>query len=87
MDLPSITAAPCIPHAFTLHSHMMPPDITQNVSVAGWLHPHRAVMLDPYMGGRTMAVAAEKAGRGYIGVDINPKYRDAAQKRPEGVSP
>ena len=45
------------------------------------LTPKRAVVLDPYMGSGTTAVAAKKAGRDYIGVDINPKYCEAAQKR------
>lgn len=45
------------------------------------LTPKRAVVLDPYMGSGTTAVAAKKAGRDYIGVEINPKYCEAAQKR------
>ena len=51
------------------------------------LTPQHAVILDPYMGSGTTAVAAKKAGRDYIGVDINPKYCDAAQKRVDEVLP
>ena len=45
------------------------------------LAPKRAVVLDPYMGSGTTAVAAKKAHRAYIGVDINPKYCEAARER------
>ena len=43
------------------------------------------VVLDPYMGSGTTAIAAKKAGRSYVGIDINPKYCDAAQKRVDEV--
>lgn len=45
------------------------------------LTPPRAVVLDPYMGSGTTAVAAKKANRDYIGIEINPKYCAGAQKR------
>jgi site-specific DNA-methyltransferase (adenine-specific) len=52
--------------------------------------PKRAIQLysfkgdtvfDPYMGTGTTAVAAKRAGRGYIGCDINENYIDYARNR------
>ena len=45
------------------------------------LAPPGAVVLDPYMGSGTTAVAAKKARRDYIGIEINSKYCAEAQKR------
>jgi site-specific DNA-methyltransferase (adenine-specific) len=44
-----------------------------------------AVVLDPFVGSGTTAVAAKKLGRKFIGIDINPEYTDIAQKRLELV--
>ena len=49
------------------------------------LSPEGAVVLDPYAGSGTTCVAAKKAGRGYIGIDVNPEYCDAARKRLGGM--
>jgi site-specific DNA-methyltransferase (adenine-specific) len=40
-----------------------------------------AVVLDPFIGSGTTALAAKKLGRNYIGVDINEKYVKIALKR------
>ncbi|MBA3047441.1 site-specific DNA-methyltransferase [Patescibacteria group bacterium] len=40
-----------------------------------------AVVLDPFVGSGTTALAAKKLGLHYIGVDINPEYVDIALKR------
>jgi site-specific DNA-methyltransferase (adenine-specific) len=39
------------------------------------------VILDPFMGSGQTAIAALKAGRHYIGYEINPEYVDLAQRR------
>lgn len=36
---------------------------------------------DPYTGGGTVAIAAKKPGRNYVGIGISPKHCDAAQER------
>ena len=41
------------------------------------------VVLDPFMGSGTTALAAVKAGRHYVGYDVVKEYCDAARKRVE----
>jgi len=43
------------------------------------------VVLDPYMGSGTTAVACKKLNRNYIGFDINPEYCKSAEKRVSNV--
>ena len=45
------------------------------------LTPEGAVVLDPYAGSGTTCAAAKKAGRDYIGIDMNPEYCEAARMR------
>ena len=40
-----------------------------------------AIILDPFAGSGTTAVAAKKLGYNYIGIDINKEYVDIAEKR------
>jgi adenine-specific DNA-methyltransferase len=39
------------------------------------------IVLDPFVGSGTTAVAAKKIGRRYIGIDIEPVYAQQAQER------
>ncbi|MCD6226038.1 site-specific DNA-methyltransferase [bacterium] len=43
------------------------------------------VVLDPFVGSGTTAIACKKLGRNYIGFDINPDYCKMAEKRVENV--
>jgi DNA modification methylase len=36
--------------------------------------PPGGVLLDPFMGAGTTAVAARKLGRNYVGIELNPEY-------------
>lgn len=49
--------------------------LVKNSSVKGDL------ILDPFIGSGTTAVAARKHGRNYIGIEINPEYIAIAEKR------
>ncbi|MCS7080171.1 MAG: site-specific DNA-methyltransferase [Chloracidobacterium sp.] len=44
------------------------------------------VVLDPFLGSGTTAVAAKKLGRRYIGIDINPDYCAYARRRVAGTA-
>lgn len=39
------------------------------------------VVLDPFLGSGTTAVVAEKSGRSFIGIDVNPEYVEMAKVR------
>ena len=39
------------------------------------------VVLDPFMGSGTTAVVAKKLGRNYVGIELNPKYIEMAERR------
>lgn len=47
--------------------------------------PDAETIFDPYMGSGTTAVSCVKAGRKFIGCEIEPKYFDIARKRIERV--
>jgi len=45
------------------------------------------IVLDPFVGTGTTAIASKKLGRRYIGIDIDPKYVEIAEKKLEKVTP
>jgi len=45
--------------------------------------PPGGIVLDPFMGSGSTAVAAKKLRRNYIGFDISREYCDIAEKRVE----
>lgn len=49
--------------------------------------PDRGVVLDPFCGSGTTGIAAKKRGRGFVGVEINPDYRQMALERIAQTTP
>lgn len=45
-----------------------------------------AVVLDPFIGSGTTAIAAKLAGKNFIGIDINKEYVEIARKRLSNIS-
>jgi DNA modification methylase len=42
------------------------------------------VVLDPFMGAGTVAIAAEMHGRNWVGIELNPTYAALARRRLTG---
>jgi len=49
------------------------------------LTPKEGLVLDPFVGSGTTAVAAKKIGRKFIGIDINPEYCKYAEERVKAI--
>jgi DNA modification methylase len=49
--------------------------------------PEGAVVLDPFLGSGTTALAARNLMRRYIGIEINPEYVAIACKRLQNRTP
>ena len=43
--------------------------------------PVGGIVLDPFMGAGTTGLVAKKLGRQYVGIELNPKYIEIAEKR------
>lgn len=65
------------------HVAMFPEKLIEPMVLAGC--PLGGVCLDPFMGAGTTAVVAQKLGRNYLGIEINPTYIEIAQQRLNGT--
>src|SRR3990167_3359161 len=61
------------------HFSPSPEAIVEPCILAG--SPADGVVLDPFMGSGTTALVALKAGRKFVGVELNPKYAAMAERR------
>jgi site-specific DNA-methyltransferase (adenine-specific) len=61
------------------HFATYPEDLIEPMIKAGC--PQGGVVLDPFMGAGTTAVVAKKLGRKFIGIELNPKYIEIAERR------
>ena len=61
------------------HFATFPPDLIEPCILAGC--PVGGVVLDPFFGAGTTGLVAQRHGRSYIGIEINPSYRDLAMAR------
>jgi site-specific DNA-methyltransferase (adenine-specific) len=70
------------------HPTQKPLEIIERMILASC--PPYGLVLDPFLGSGTTAVAASKHGRRFVGFEVNPDYCAAAKRRlaslPEGPS-
>lgn len=60
-----------------------------NTTTLGWVptckcdagDPQPCVVLDPFFGAGTVGLVAERLGRSYIGIELNPEYAEIARRR------
>lgn len=74
----SVWTVPTVPYA-EAHFATFPPDLVVPCILAGC--PPGGVVLDPFMGSGTVAEVAIRAGRGFIGIELNPLYVELAERR------
>lgn len=43
--------------------------------------PEKGIVLDPFMGSGTTGIVANKLGRHYVGIELNPEYAEMAERR------
>ena len=65
------------------HFATFPPEIPEICIKAG-SRPGDTI-LDPFSGAGTTGIVAEKLGRKYIGIELNPEYQEMAEKRIEAA--
>jgi DNA modification methylase len=65
---------------------------TKIATTTGWrptcthnLDPIPCTVLDPFMGSGTTGVMAQKLGREFIGIELNPEYEEMANRRIDSV--
>ena len=71
----TIASEPCA----EAHFAVMPETLARRCILAG--APPGALVLDPFTGSGTTGIAAVKAGRRFVGVELNPAYADLARER------
>lgn len=67
------------------HFAVFPVDLVEPCIACGC--PPDGVVLDPFFGAGTTALAAEKLGRHWLGIELNPEYADLARSRIEQHRP
>ncbi|MDT7859182.1 MAG: site-specific DNA-methyltransferase [Candidatus Aenigmarchaeota archaeon] len=65
------------------HYAKFPTSLAEFFILAGC--PKDGIVLDPFCGSGTTCVVAKNLGRNYIGIDLNPKYCEIAEKRLENT--
>ena len=74
-----VITAPIVPDA-GLDGHPCPKPLNWAIKLIA-LFPNSKIVLDPFLGSGTTAVAAKQLGRKYIGIEIEKKYCDIAVQR------
>ncbi len=74
------------PRAFAeAHFAVFPPQLAENCILAGC--PEGGVVLDPFSGSGTTGMVAQRHGRGYVGIELNPEYVEMSRRRIDGDAP
>ena len=66
----------------TIHPCQFPEDLIARIVLA--ITDEGGIVLDPYMGVGTVAVAARDLKRRFVGIEIEPKYHEVAMRRLSG---
>lgn len=61
------------------HFAVFPPDLIEPCIKAG--SPEGGTVLDPFMGAGTTGLVANRLGRGFVGIELNPEYLEMARER------
>lgn len=61
------------------HFATYPPKLVSTCILAGC--PEGGVVLDPFIGSGTTGIVANKLGRHYVGIELNPEYVEMAERR------
>lgn len=61
------------------HFAVYPPELIETPIKAGC--PEGGIVLDPFMGSGTTALVALRLNRKFVGIELNPKYIEIAEKR------
>lgn len=61
------------------HFAVFPQTLAETCILAGC--PRNGIVLDPFMGSGTTAIAAKRLGRRYVGIDCVPEYCEMARQR------
>ncbi len=65
---------------FNIHMTVKPLELCKHL-ISLSVYAKDAVILDPFIGSGTVALASRELGKNYIGIDINPEYVELANKR------
>lgn len=67
------------------HFATFPPDLVEPCVLAGC--PKGGIVLDPFNGAGTTGMVAQRRGRGYVGIELNPDYVEMSRRRIVGDAP
>jgi len=67
------------------YNHMTPKPIALIGRILNFSSNEEDIVLDPFMGSGTTAIACKQLNRHFIGFEINPDYCDSAEKRLKNV--
>lgn len=71
----SVNTYPCLESHFATF-----PDKLVSIMVNSGC-PENGIILDPFMGSGTTGIVANKLGRHYVGIELNEKYKNMAERR------